>query len=127
FLDGLKPERPVSPLGDALRGVLAAHRGQPVAGVVVTTDGRSNTGEDPLRAVEPAIRRNIPVYAIAAGADEGPRNIRLAEIEVSPVVFVRDPLQLGVVVEARGLRDAEATIVVEQRINEGGWEPVGTQ
>jgi hypothetical protein len=127
FLNALKPNRAVSPLGDALRGALAAHRGQPVAGVVVATDGRSNTGEDPLRAVEAAVRQNIPVFAIAAGADEGPRNIRLAEVEASPVVFVRDPMTLGVVVEARGLRDAEATVVLEQRVNENEWEPVGTQ
>ncbi len=107
--------------------MLAAHRGQPVAGVVLATDGRSNTGEDPLRAVESAARLDIPVFSIAAGGDEGPRNIRLAEIEVSPVVFVRDPMILSVVVEARGLRDAEATIVLEQRVNEGAWEPVGQQ
>ena len=71
--------------------------------------------------------RIFPIFAIAAGADEGPRNVRLAEIEVSPVVFVRDPMTLAVVVEARGLRDAEATIVLEQRINEGEWEAVGNQ
>ncbi len=126
-LDDVQPKRPISPLGDAIRGVLASHRGQPVAGIVLATDGRSNTGEDPLRAAESAIRQNIPIYAIAAGADEGPRNIRLAEIEASPVVFVRDPMTLGVVVEARGLKDAEATVVLEQRINEGGWEPIGSQ
>ena len=126
-LDDVQPKRPISPLGDAIRGVLASHRGQPVAGIVLATDGRSNTGEDPLRAAEAAIRQNIPIYVVAAGADEGPRNIRLAEIEVSPVVFVRDPMTLGVVVEARGLKDAEATVVLEQRINEGGWEPIGSQ
>jgi hypothetical protein len=126
-LDQIKPNRAVSPLGDALHGVLGAHRGQPVAGVILATDGRSNTGEDPLRAVEAAIRQNIPIFAIAAGADEGPRNVRMAEIEVSPVVFVRDPMKLSVVVEARGLRDAEATIVLEQRINEGDWEPIANQ
>ena len=126
-LDEIQPKRPISPLGDAIRGVLASHRGQPVAGIILATDGRSNTGEDPLRAAEAAVRQNIPIYAIAAGADEGPRNIRLAEIEASPVVFVRDPMTLGVVVEARGLKDAEATVVLEQRINQGGWEPVGSQ
>ena len=62
-LDEIKPKRPVSPLGDALQGVLASHRGQPVAGLVLATDGRSNTGEDPLRAVEAAVRQNIPIYA----------------------------------------------------------------
>ncbi len=126
-LDDVQPNRPVSPLGDALHGVLAAHRGQPVAGVILATDGRSNTGEDPFRAVEAAARQNIPIFPIAAGGDEGPRNIRLAEIEVSPVVFVRDPMTLAVVVEARGLRDAEATIVLEHRVNDGAWEPVGNQ
>ncbi len=110
---------PSRPWAMRLHGVLAAHRGQPVAGVILATDGRSNTGEDPLRAVEAAARQNIPIFSIAAGADEGPRNIRLAEIEVSPVVFVRDPMTLAVVVEARGLRDAEATIVLEQRVNDG--------
>ena len=34
-------------------------------------------------------------------------------------------MTLGVVVEARGLKDAEATLVLEQRVNEGDWEPVG--
>jgi hypothetical protein len=126
-LDDVRPKRPISPVGDAIRGVLASHRGQPVAGIVLATDGRSNTGEDPLRAAEAAIRQNIPIYAIAAGADEGPRNIRLADIEVSPVVFARDPMTLSVVVEARGLKDAEAAVTLEQRINEGSWDLVGSQ
>jgi hypothetical protein len=126
-LEDLKPNRGVSPLGDALRDALALHRGRPVAGVVMVTDGRSNAGEDPLRAAEVATRQGIPVYLVAAGADEGPRNVRLAEIEASPVVFARDPMTLGVVVEARGLRDAEGTIFLEQRVNGNDWEPVGEQ
>ncbi|MDR3617743.1 MAG: VWA domain-containing protein [Paludisphaera borealis] len=126
-LDDVQAKRPISPLGDALQGVLAAHRGQPVAGLILATDGRSNTGEDPIRAVQAAARQNIPIYAIAAGADEGPRNIRVAEVEASPVVFVRDPMTLAVVIEARGLRDAEATVVLEQRANDGPWEPAGSQ
>jgi hypothetical protein len=126
-LEDFQPNRGVSPLGDALRDVIGSHRGRPVAGVVLVTDGRSNAGEDPLRAVEAAIRQGIPVFPVAAGADEGPRNVRLAEIEANPVVFARDPMMLGVVVEARGLKDAEGTITLEQRINGGDWEPVGDQ
>ena len=112
-------------MGDAIHGVLAGHRGQPVAGLVIATDGRSNAGEEPLKAIETAVRQNIPIYAVAAGGAEGPRNVRLAEVEASPVIFVRDPTMLAVVVEARGLRDAEATIVLEQRINENEWEKRG--
>ena len=126
-LGELKPSRGVSPLGDALRDVLALHRGRPVAGIVLASDGRSNAGEDPLRAAEAATRQGIPIYLIAAGADEGPRNVRLAEIEASPVVFARDPMTLGVVVEARGLKDAEGTISLEQRVNGSEWLAVGDQ
>lgn len=126
-LDDLKPDRGVSPLGDALREVLASHRGRPVAGVVLVTDGRSNAGEDPLRAAEAAVRLGVPVFPVAAGAEEGPRNVRLAEVEASPVVFARDPMTLGVVVEARGLKDAEGTVSLEQRVNENDWEPVAEE
>ncbi len=126
-LDQIAPNRSASPLGDALRGVLAAHRGRPVAGVVLVTDGRSNAGEDPMRVAEAAVRLGIPIFPVAAGAEEGPRNVRLAEIEASPVVFAKDPMTLAVVVEARGLRDAEATLVLEQRVNAGEWEPVSNQ
>lgn len=126
-LDDVEPNRAVSPVGDALRGVLSSLRGQPVAGVVIATDGRSNAGEDPTRVVEDAVRRRIPIYAIAAGGDEGPRNVRLAELQVDPVVFARDPTTVAVVVDSRGLRDAEANVVLERRINDGAWEPVGAQ
>ncbi len=126
-LDEISPNRSVSPLGDALRGALAAHRGRPVAGIVLVTDGRSNAGEDPMRVAEAAVRLGVPIYPIAAGAEEGPRNVRLAEVEASPVVFARDPMTLAVVVEARGLRDAEASLILEQRVNAGEWEPVANQ
>ncbi len=126
-LGAIEPNRSVSPLGDALRGVLAAHRGRPVAGIVLVTDGRNNAGEDPIRVAELAARLNIPIYPVAAGAEEGPRNVRVAEIEASPVVFARDPMSLGVVVEARGLRDAEANLIVDQKVNAGEWEQVVNQ
>jgi hypothetical protein len=126
-LEQIEPKRSVSPLGDALRGVLAAHRGRPVAGVVLVTDGRSNAGEDPIRVAEAAVRLGIPIYPIAVGGEEGPRNVRLAEIEASPVVFAKDPMTLAVVAEARGLKDAEASLVLEQRVNAGEWEPLANQ
>jgi hypothetical protein len=126
-LEKIEPKRTVSPLGDALRGALAAHRGRPIAGIVLVTDGRSNAGEDPLRVAEVAARLNVPIFPIAAGGEEGPRNVRVADIEASPVVFARDPMTLGVVVEARGLRDAEADLILEQRTNSGAWETVNTQ
>ena len=123
-LEEIGPGRAVSPLGDAVRGVLSAHRGRPIAGVILATDGRSNAGEDPIRVAEAAARLGVPIFPVALGGDEGPRNVRLAEVEASPVAFAKDPMTLGVVIEGRGLKDAEARLVVEQRVNAGEWEPV---
>jgi hypothetical protein len=126
-LEEIQPRRSVSPLGDALRGVLAVHRGRPVAGIVLVSDGRSNAGEDPLRVAESLARMNIPIFAIASGGEEGPRNVRVVEIVASPVTFANDPMTLSVIVEARGLKDAEADLILEQRVNSAEWQQVATQ
>ncbi len=107
-IEEIQPRRTISPLGDALRGVLAAHRGRPVAGIVLVSDGRSNAGEDPLRVAESLARLGIPIFPVASGGEEGPRNVRVVEIVAGSVVFAADPMTLAVIVEARGLKDAEA-------------------
>jgi hypothetical protein len=126
-LEAIQPTRSVSPLGDALRGVLAVHRGRPVAGIVLVSDGRSNAGEDPLRVAESLARMNIPIFPIASGGEEGPRNVRVVEIVASPVTFANDPMTLSVIVEARGLKDAEADLILEQRVNSADWQQVAAQ
>jgi hypothetical protein len=122
----IQPRRSVSPLGDALRGVLAVHRGRPVAGIVLVSDGRSNAGEDPIRVAESLARLNIPIFPIASGGEEGPRNVRVVEIVASPVVFANDPMTLSVIVEARGLKDAVADLILEQRMSGADWQQVAT-
>ena len=64
-IEDLKPKRGVSPLGDALREVLASHRGRPVAGVVLVTDGRSNAGEDLIRAATKDAKDKVEAHMAA--------------------------------------------------------------
>jgi hypothetical protein len=82
-------------IGAAIRQAIAAYRGQPLAGVLLVTDGQSNTGEPPSKAAEFAAGEGIPVNVLAIGTPEGPRNAKLTKLDVSPVVFVRDPNQLA--------------------------------
>ena len=39
-------------------------------------------------------KEGVPIVVLAAGTPEGPRNVRLADIEASPVVFIRDPAEI---------------------------------
>jgi hypothetical protein len=116
-----------SAIGTAIRQALAAHRGQPLAGILVVTDGQSNAGEPPVKAAEFAGAEGVPIIALAAGTPEGPRNAKLAKLEASPVVYVRDPNAVRAIVESRGMERMPATIILERRRDGGPWEEVARQ
>jgi hypothetical protein len=67
------------------------------------------------------------VVALATGTPEGPRNAKLTKIEASPVVFVRDPNQFHVLIESKGLTNAQANLIVEKRKDGGVWEQMAEQ
>jgi hypothetical protein len=123
----IQPLGSATGLGESLADALAAHRGQPLAGVLLVTDGRNNSGQDPRSVAAAAGREGIPIVSLAVGTPEGPRNVRLAGVEVSPVVFQHDPSPLAVLVESRGLRDATVNVVLEQRQPDGSWQEIQRQ
>ncbi len=120
-------DRAATGLGTAIRQAIASYRGQPLAGVLVISDAQWNTGESPIKAAEFAAGEGVPLIGLSAGTPEGPRNARLTKIEVSPVVFVRDPNPLRVVVESRGMGKSPATLVLEKSRDGGPWEESGRQ
>lgn len=125
-LKGAQPKGPETAIGDALTAALAEHRGQPIAGLLVLSDGQSNAGEDPRKAAEQAAKQNVPVMALAVGSLEGPSNARLAAIEADPVVFVRDPTEVNVLVEGHGLQGRNGIVTLERR-QDAAWTEVGRE
>lgn len=114
-------------IGAAIRQAIAAQQGQPMAGILLLTDGDSNTGEPPAKAAEYAAAEGVPVVSIALGTAEGPRSVKVVKIDVSPVVFVRDANTLRVLVESRGMAGRSATVVLDRARDGGPWEEVGRQ
>lgn len=125
--NALTPTGQNTSVGDAINDALALHRGQTLAGILLVSDGQSNSGLDARAAAAAAGKSGVPIVSLAAGTAEGPRNVRLAGIEASPVVFLRDPADLSVLVESRGLKDAPASVVLEQRQDDGSWKEVGRE
>ena len=117
-------DRSTTALGTAIRQAVATHRGQPLAGILILTDGQSNAGEPPAKAAEFAAAEGVPVVAVAVGTPEGPRNAKLTKLEASPVAFVRDPNPVRVIVESRGMSKADAAVVLERSRDGGPWEEV---
>ena len=114
-------------IGDAVNNYLAAERGQPIAGVVVITDGQSNAGQDLRQVAMQAGKEQIPIVGLAIGTDSGPSNARLIEIDANPVVFVKDPTELGVLIEARGLDGKTGVLTIDQRKDGGEWMELGRE
>jgi len=117
-------DRTATGIGTSIKQALAAYRGQPIAGVLLITDGQSNTGDPLGKAAEAAAAEGVPVASLAIGTPEGPRNATLVKIDVSPVVFVRDPNQARVVVDSRGMAGQTANVVLERQGEGGAWEEI---
>jgi hypothetical protein len=121
----LQPRGASTAVGDALSQALAAHRGQPLAGVLVVTDGQSNGGEDPRKISQQASRDGTTINALVVGSERGPSNVRLTDVEVSPVVFVRDPSQINLLVESQGMQGRPAQVKLERRQSGEEWTEMG--
>ncbi|HEV3005322.1 MAG TPA: hypothetical protein VGX78_12725, partial [Pirellulales bacterium] len=126
-LEGLTARGASTGIGDAIAGALAAHRGQDLAGILLVTDGRSNSGLDPRDAAAVAGVQKTPIVVLAAATPEPPRNVKLAGINADKEVFIRDPAEIGVLVEAQGLKDATASVTLEQQIDDGSWKEIGRE
>ena len=114
-------------IGSAMEQVLAAYQGTPLAGVLLVSDGQNNAGADPERAANLLSRARVPVHVLAAGTASATRNVAVLGIDVPQVVFVRDPIELRVLVEARGLPNTNVQVHLERRREGGTYETVGSQ
>ena len=78
-------------------------RGQPVAGVLLFTDGNATD----LAAEAPALEGCPPIYPIVCGNDTGLRDIALDKAAVSQTAFEDAPVTIQAVVNARGFPGTE--------------------
>lgn len=117
----LEPHGETTAIGDALQQAMIASAGQPVAGIVLVTDGQSTAGQPLDEATKLAADEGIAVSSVAVGTVDGPRNVEITEVEANPVAFIGDPNRLTVHLQSRGMQDVSATLLIEQRRNGGDW------
>lgn len=80
-------------LGDALTEALRGRLPNRLVGVIVATDGASNTGLPPAEAAQAYRKLGVPLYLVACGQQRvGPqaRDVVLQHLEVPRAVFVRN-------------------------------------
>ncbi|MEM9019766.1 MAG: vWA domain-containing protein [Planctomycetota bacterium] len=106
-------------VGESIQQVLQAYRGQPLAGVVVITDGQNSTpGSMPLSKIgDLANQDRVPIFSVGVGTPEGPRNASIRQFENDDYAFVNDTTRMTVTLTSRGLADEPATVVIERLID----------
>jgi len=98
-------------LGTAIDDVVARYSGQPIAGVVVLTDGASNAGIEPLEVARKMKDRSIPIFPVGIGVPDPP-DVRVEGLIVQQTVFVGDHVPVRFRIVSKGFTNRHADVVV---------------
>jgi hypothetical protein len=116
--DPIPPLEPVGPSTDlarAIRESLASLAGNPVAAIVLITDGQHTSGADPLAAADFAAQNKVPLFTVGVGNPGFPQNLRVSDLWAPETAFAGDPLLIQARVQAEGLAAAPVTVELVER------------
>jgi len=89
-------------IGVALKKAMDDLTGQPVAGIVLITDGGSNSGDEPVEVAKLAGEKGIPVYPIGVGDSRIKKDVMITNLFSEETVTKGDVVNMTATLEARG-------------------------
>ncbi|GEM_PF-525331 len=108
----LQPMGRETRLAEAITETLRAVAGDPVAGVIVCSDGGQNAGQPVAVAIQAAREARTPIYTIGVGPKGPLVDARIAELQVPRQAQPADPFQVVVLVQGNGLGGAKGLLEV---------------
>ncbi len=114
-------------LGSAVRSAIESARADPIAAVVLVSDGRSNGGDAVSAAAVDLESRGIPLHAVAVGRIDTQKNLTVAELNVPEVAETGIPLRIRVRVRASGYPGNVDVRLLRVRAGERKAELVGKE
>lgn len=112
WVDKLEANAITTPIGDSLRKAVELKRGQPLAGVVLLTDGGNNSGLSPRELAAQLKQDGVPLYIYGLGITS-PRDIIMANLFAPEVSFVKDEVMANVRVRSQGLAGEKAKVILK--------------
>jgi hypothetical protein len=97
-------------LGESLLELIRAISGNSLSGIVVVTDGASNSGIDPGKAIEAARELKARLVTVGVGSTRQPVNIQIASIQAPSDVHVGDAFEISAFIQAQGLAGQNAKV-----------------
>lgn len=99
---GIKPDEPHDRVGEALRQVIDQNRGQAVSGVLLITDGASNSGLPPAEAARLTREANIPLFIYGIGVTT-PVDLVMKEVSAPRLAFVKERVDVKAKFSVQGV------------------------
>jgi uncharacterized membrane protein len=109
FFHNVHSDENLTAIGDGLRDLLDAQRGQPSAGILLITDGANNTGSSPIEAAAIAKQDGVPLFIYGLGVTS-PQDIMVAELDGPQVSNVKEKLNMTVRIRAQSMLGRKATV-----------------
>ena len=109
WVERLEASASSTAIGDAVREAMNRKRGQPLAGIVLVTDGVNNSGSQPRDAAALARSEGVPLYIYGVGITR-PRDIILQNLFAPDVTFAKDEVPVTVRVRGQGLNGETAEL-----------------
>jgi len=119
WTEKLKPLGAETRLGDALKRLLKQPFRDPLAGVIIISDGGQNSGLDPLAACETSLQeaeQPIPLFTVGVGSTQPRRNVRVQELLAPSRLYPDDKSTIRGLIQADGY--AGRTVDVELYVQE---------
>lgn len=112
----MEPTDKVTRLGSAIQEAVDRSAGEPIAAVVVLTDGISNDGLEPMGVAQRLGERGVPVFPIGLGLPDPP-DVRLRSLIVPGTVFHKDrvPVRVEITSDGYAKRTANLTVSLDGR------------
>jgi hypothetical protein len=109
FLDSITFDKPYTAIGDAVRGLLDLKRGQPLAGILLITDGGNNYGSQPVDAAAVAQQDKVPLYIYGVGITS-PHDIIVSQVYAPVVEFAGEDETASVTVRSQAMKGRTAKL-----------------
>ena len=89
-------------------------RGQPLAGIILISDGGHNVGAIDFEEIR---QLQTPIYTLGVGNENQPSDVQIKKIEVSPIVYVGQKAPLRATVYQRGFSRQKTEISLRNESN----------
>lgn len=106
----LRPRGLETRLGESLTELIRQAGGRTLSGIVILSDGVSNSGVDPTTAHDRALTTKTRLIAVGTGTTDQPINLAVSEIASPTDVQIHDPFEITAFIQGNGLKGREVDV-----------------